>query len=160
MTLSVGFVGNKGTHLASRLTPWDKMPPQYLPLGSTLICTGGVVCPANPDQSLNPTSLLFSPIGGPVAQATAPIAAMPVDPATGHHSPFNGFEALYGVNATVGQSLRINPQYAGLHRYYEGLGVSNYDALQVKLDKRFSNGLRSEERRVGKECRSRWSTDQ
>ena len=141
MTLSVGFVGNKGTHLASRLTPWDKMPPQYLPLGSTLICTGGVVCPANPDQSLNPTSLLFSLIGGPVAQATAPIAAMPVDPATGHHSPFQGFEALYGASATVGQSLRINPQYAGLHRYYEGLGVSNYDALQVKLDKRFSNGL-------------------
>src|SRR5206468_3929684 len=102
---------------------------------------GGVVCPANPDQSLNPTSLLFSPIGGPVAQATAPIAAMPVDPATGHHSPFQGFEALYGASATVGQSLRINPQYAGLHRYYEGLGVSNYDALQVKLDKRFSNGL-------------------
>lgn len=146
--LSVAFVGNKGTHLASRLTPWDKMPPQYLPLGNTLVC-GDVVCPANPDPSLNPTSLLFVPIGNPVAQAAAPIAAMPVDPATGHHSPFAGFEngipsagfAGYGSSGTVGQALRINPQYAGLHRYYEGLGVSDYDALQVKLDKRFSNGL-------------------
>ena len=65
---------------------------------------------------------------------------MPVDPATGHHSPFNGFEALYGAGATLAQALRTTPQYAGYHRYYEALGVSNYDALQVKLDKRFSNG--------------------
>ena len=124
--LSVAFVGNKGTHLASRLTPWDKMPPQYLSLGNILV---------------KGTPLLFVPISDPTAQAAAPIAAMPVDPATGNHSPFAGFEALYGTSATVGQSLRINPQYAGLHRYYEGLGVSNYDALQVKLDKRFSHGL-------------------
>ena len=41
----------------------------------------------------------------------------------------------------MGQALRTNPQYQGLHRYYESLGVSTYNALQVKLDKRFSNGL-------------------
>jgi hypothetical protein len=41
----------------------------------------------------------------------------------------------------MGQALRQEPQYQGLHRYYESLGVSTYNALQVKLDKRFSNGL-------------------
>jgi len=122
MTLTVAYVGNTGIHLPSRgLSPMDKMPPQYLKYG---------------DQ-------LMAPIGDPASQALPAIAAMPIDPATGDHSPFNGFEALYagtGVG-TVGQALRTNPQYQGLHRYYESLGVSNYNALQVKLDKRFANGL-------------------
>jgi hypothetical protein len=119
MLLSVAYVGNLGRHLASRVTPWDKMPPQYLSLGNQL----------------------FDPISSPSSQAIPVIAAMPIDPATGNHSPFNGFEALYGSGGNVGQSLRINPQYAGLHRYYEGVGVSAYHSMQIKLDKRFANGL-------------------
>jgi len=144
MVLTAAFVGNEGTHTASRLTPWDKMPPQYLALGSVMASNGT-------------TPLLEANITDAAAQANPAIAAMPIDPNTGHHSPFQGFEALYGgagvlpvgtpagtkgnATPTVGQALLINPQYAGLHRYYEALGVSNYDALQVKLDKRFSNGL-------------------
>ena len=144
MILTVAFVGNEGTHTASRLTPWDKMPPQYIPLGFQFASDGA-------------TPLLQANITDPVAQANPAISSMPIDPNTGHHSPFQGFEALYGgagvmpagtpagthgnSTPTVGQALLINPQYAGLHRYYEALGVSNYDALQVKLDKRFSNGL-------------------
>jgi len=105
---------------------------------------------ANP-SGYNQVSLLGLPIGDPNVQATAPIAAMPLDPTTGHKSPFKGFESLYpttidgggNVNgvATMGQALRTDPQYQGLHRYYESVGVSNYNAMQVKLDKRFSNGL-------------------
>jgi hypothetical protein len=108
----------------------DKMPPQYLTYGNQLASDGA-------------TPLLLAPISDPLVQASAPIAAMPIDPATTRHAPFNGFEALYagtGVG-TMGQALRTNPQYQGLHRYYEALGVSNYSALQIKLDKRFSNGL-------------------
>jgi hypothetical protein len=142
MILTVAFVGNEGTHTASRVTPWDKMPPQYIPLGFV-------------NASDGVTPLLNANIADPVAQVNPAITKMPIDPATGHHSPFQGFEALYGgagslpagatgkgnASPTVGQALYINPQYAGVHRYYEPLGVSNYDALQVKLDKRFSNGL-------------------
>ena len=138
MTLSVAFVGNEGTHLASRLMPWDKLPPQYLPLGSQLFDSGGNPVPAGTSGA---TPLLFEPVGFSQSQAVPAVQSMPVDPATGHHSPFNGFEALYGAGATLAQALRTTPQYAGYHRYYEALGVSNYDALQVKLDKRFSNGL-------------------
>jgi hypothetical protein len=130
MMLSVAYVGNKGTHLASRLTPWDKMPPQYLALGNINVEVNGTATPA-----------LFAPIGNATVQALPVVQAMPVDPTTGDHSPFTGFESLYGSSATLGQSLRTMPQYAGWHRYYEGLGVSDYNALQIKLDKRFSNGL-------------------
>ncbi len=130
MVLSVAYVGNKGTHLASRLMPWDKMPPQYLSLGNINVDVSGTATPA-----------LFAPISNPDVQALPVVQAMPVDPTTGHHSPFTGFESLYGASGTLGQSLRTMPQYAGWHRYYEGVGVSDYNALQVKLDKRFSNGL-------------------
>jgi hypothetical protein len=134
-TLSVGWVGNTGIHLPSRgLTPMDKMPPQYLTYGLQMASDGV-------------TPLLNALIQDPAVQASAPVLAMPIDPATGNHSPFNGFEALYSAKnglagiGTMGQALRTNPQYQGLHRDYEGLGVSTYNALQVKLDKRFSNGL-------------------
>ena len=182
MTLSVGYVGNTGIHLPSRgLVPMDKMPPQYLVYGPTNYCWGGggttglPVAVETPCTSLaNPSkytqvSLLNMPISDPNVQATAPVAAMPLDSAAAEKSPFKGFDALYantsaitdckgsvhpagsptfvdpcgnvyGV-ATMGQSLRTNPQYQGLHRYYESVGVSNYNAMQVKLDKRFSNGL-------------------
>jgi hypothetical protein len=135
MVLTVAFVGNEGTHTASRLTSWDKLPPKYLHLQDAL--------------NVN--------LATPASQAIPEIAALPIDPNTGNHSPFQGFEALYGgagilpagsppgtsgnTAPVVGQALIENPQYTGLHRYYEALGVSNYDALQVKLDKRFSNGL-------------------
>ncbi len=132
MMLSVAYVGNRGTHLPARLTPMDKLPPQYLPLGNTMVNVNGT-----------PTSALLAPINNPAIQALPVVQAMPVDPATGDHSPFAGFEALYAAsgNDTLGQSLRTTPQYIGWHRYYEGDGISDYNALQIQLQKRFSNGL-------------------
>ena len=35
------------------------------------------------------------------ARAAAPVSAMPVDPATGHHVPLNGYEALYLTSVTA-----------------------------------------------------------
>jgi Carboxypeptidase regulatory-like domain/TonB-dependent Receptor Plug Domain/TonB dependent receptor len=124
--LSVAYVGNKGTHLASVLMPTNQMPPQFLPLGSVMI---------------NGTSELFTPISNPTVQALPVVAKMPVDPATMDHSPFAGFQSLWGASATLGQALRLFPQYNNLTNSYEGVGVSNYQALQIKADKRFSNGL-------------------
>ncbi len=132
MVLTVAFVGNKGTHTASRLMNNDKMPLQYLHLGNMVDSDGT-------------TSLLNAPISDPVAQANAP-AKFVVDPLTGNKVPFAGFEAAFqqgnpANEPTLGQGLRTAPQYTGTSRYYEALGVSDYDALQVKLQKRFSNGL-------------------
>lgn len=124
--LDVAYVGNKGTHLQSRLMPTNHMPTQYLSLGD----------------------LLFQNIADPTVQALSVVQAMPLDPATGRHAPFAGYEALLGQRgfATLGQALRTFPQYSEeinsqIRRFYEGVGVSTYHALQVKVDKRFSKGL-------------------
>jgi hypothetical protein len=122
--LDVAYVGTKGTHISSRLGPGNVMPTQYLSFGD----------------------LLYKGISDPSVQALGPVQAMPIDPATGHHSPFAGFEALYGGNATLGQGLRPFPQYTReanfqMRDLMESIGMSNYHALQVQARKRFSQGL-------------------
>ncbi|MDQ2777394.1 MAG: hypothetical protein M3Y57_21120, partial [Acidobacteriota bacterium] len=44
-------------------------------------------------------------------------------------------------NHTVGQSLRPFPQYVNINMPYSPEGISNYNALQLKVTKRYSNGL-------------------
>jgi len=129
--VDVAYVGTKGTHIASRLGAGNVMPTQYLAFGD----------------------LLYKGIADPAVQALPVVQAMPIDPATGHHSPFSaqspgakGFEDLFGGNATLGQSLRPFPQYTReanfqMRDLMEGLGMSNYHALQVQARKRFSQGL-------------------
>ncbi len=41
----------------------------------------------------------------------------------------------------MGQALRLFPQYTAMKRLYEGVGSSGYNALDIKVNKRFSNGL-------------------
>ena len=126
--LSVGWVGNVGVHLPSEVDPSNEMPPQYLAYGNLPGLNGS-------------GSALLSPVGDANAQALAPIAAMPVDPATGNHSPFPGFEKAFGGGATLGQALKIFPQYSSIIRQYETAGTSTYHALVITANKRFSNGL-------------------
>ncbi len=53
--------------------------------------------------------------------------------AAGVKSPYPGF------NSSIAQALRPYPQYAGVNNVYELAGFSTYNALQVKLEKRFAN---------------------
>ena len=122
--LDVAYVGNKGTRLQSRLMPTNHLDPRYLSLGD----------------------LLYRDIADPVVQALPVVQRFPMDPSTGHHVPFVGFESLMAGVTTLGQALRPTPQYlqefqSQNRRLYEGTGASTYHALQVKLDKRFSRGL-------------------
>jgi hypothetical protein len=124
--LDVAYVGNKGTHLQSRLMPTNQMPTQYLSFGD----------------------MLFQNIADSTVQALSVVREMPIDPATGRHAPFAGYEALFGQRdfASLGQALRPFPQYgeepnSQIRRIFEGTGVSTYHALQVRVDKRFSEGL-------------------
>ena len=119
LKLDVAYIGTKGTHLPSWVVPTDNMPPQYLAYGN----------------------LLQDPIGAAAAQALAPVQAFPVDPASGNHSPFAGFESVLGGNATLSQALRQYPQYNQVRRPPETAGDSTWNALRVNLNKRFSNGL-------------------
>ena len=122
--LDVAYVGNKGTRLQSRLIPTNHIDPRHLPLGD----------------------MLHRDISDPVVQALSVVQSFPVDPATGHHVPFVGFETYLAGATTLGQALRPTPQYleesnSQNRRFYEGTGKSTYHALQAKIDKRFSRGL-------------------
>ncbi len=146
ITLGVNYLENTGVHLASLLMPTTQMPPQYLSLGNIMDCNGTVCTAAeiaNPPAGVTPTPLLNAPLSDPLAQQY--LSGQPIDPATGNHSPFPGFEALWNANnpsnLILGKALSINPQYNSLDRGYEGVATSTYNALQVKAEKRFSNGL-------------------
>jgi hypothetical protein len=68
----------------------------------------------------------------------------PTVAALGFKPPFPQFQALLGPNATLGQSLRMFPQYTGVgqvSQYEDYSGNSTYNALILKGTKRFSGGL-------------------
>ena len=65
----------------------------------------------------------------------------PAVAALGFKPPFPSFKALLGGNATLGQSLRLFPQYTGLRVGQDRNGNSTYHALILGINKRFSDGL-------------------
>ena len=90
--------------------------------------------------------LLFDDIANPAVQALPVVQAFPVDPVSGNHVPFLGFESIMAGATSLGQALRPFPQYgqednSQIRRFYEGTGLSTYHALQLKVEKRFSRGL-------------------
>jgi hypothetical protein len=127
MLLKIAYVGNRGTRLQSRIDVNDEMPDYDL---SLVIPTGEGGIQAAFQQPLTDSRVQALPV----------VQKMGIDPATGNHSPFQGFEALL-PGTTLGQALKPFPQYTGVRRLYEGDGQSNYDSLQVNLNKRMSNGL-------------------
>lgn len=63
--------------------------------------------------------------------------------AAGFRAPFANFVQLLGPNATLGQSLRMFPQYTGVGggSWQQYNGNSTYNALILKVTKRFAGGL-------------------
>ncbi len=98
MLLTVAYVGNHGTRLQSRIDVNDEMPPQYLsatiPYSSANSSCPAADTPAVPNgpHATLPCAAFPQQISNPLSQALPAIASMPIDPATGNHSPFPGFE--------------------------------------------------------------------
>jgi len=65
-----------------------------------------------------------------IGAGTCPNAA-----AKGVHSPFPGFDG------SVAQALRPFPQYTTINDFYQPTGYGVYHAFQLRLQKRYSNGL-------------------
>ncbi|MFN0100605.1 MAG: carboxypeptidase regulatory-like domain-containing protein [Bryobacteraceae bacterium] len=67
----------------------------------------------------------------------------PAVAAAGFRAPFANFKQLLGGQATLGQALRVFPQYTGVTTggMMNHSGNSTYHALIVKATKRFSGGL-------------------
>jgi hypothetical protein len=129
LALEISYVANKGTRLP--IHPEALGYPLYNMNDPAILALGAAALQARIDSA--------------TAQALPVIQAMPIDPATGHHSPFPGFEALYRTasgTTNVAQALRPYPQYMTV--FWRGGfpgGNSIYHSLQTKLEKRFSNGL-------------------
>ena len=96
----------------------------------------GIHLPAqlNPINQLSPSYLsLGSTLG---LAATDPAAA-----AAGIRIPYSNFLNNFGGSATVLQALRPYPQYSNIFNNFDESGSSLYDALQVQVEKRYTNGL-------------------
>lgn len=94
-------------------------------VGSKGTRLGSNLSPENqlPVSNLRLGQLLFANINSPEARA----AGIPI--------PYAGF------NGSVAQALRPYPQYAGITRPHQAEGHSTYHAYQMRVEKRFSDGL-------------------
>ena len=61
--------------------------------------------------------------------------------AAGFTTPYKNFVNDFGGGATVAQALQPYPQYSYIMNNFEGAGTTYYQAAQVELDKRFTDGL-------------------
>ena len=74
-----------------------------------------------------------SVLGQPLNSAAGLASGVPV--------PYANFYADNGANATVLQALRPYPQFASIFNNFDMSGSALYNALQVQLQKRYTNGL-------------------
>jgi len=61
--------------------------------------------------------------------------------AAGFTPPYATFAADWGAGATLAQALKLYPQYYSVGVYSDNPGNSSYNALFIKVEKRFANGL-------------------
>ncbi len=116
LVVEAAYIGNKAAWLntGSNLINYNAVSPAKL----ASLGLGDLTNPAT-------LSLLNATITSPLAVAA------------GFKLPYVGFP----TNGTVLQSLRPYPQFSSIGSLWAPLGDSWYDALQVKLTKRFSHGL-------------------
>ncbi len=115
LALDVTYVGNRGM--------WWQAPGllnlNAIPF-SRLTAVG--LDPGNPSDM----SLLTQPLSSPAVVARGL-----------NRLPYPGFP----VSQSLGQALRPFPQFTTINAYWDPLGDTWYEALQVKATKRFSHGL-------------------
>jgi len=111
---SAGYIGSKGDRLKSNFTRLNALPIDALRLGNPLLRTP--LAAVTPEQRRYAASVGFN---------------LPTDP----NAVFPGF------NGSVYQALRPFPQYNQISNLVESRGESWYNALQLKLDRRYAQGL-------------------
>ncbi len=86
------------------------------------------------NDQLNPVELKYGSLLGESVTSPDAIAA-------GIQIPYPTFVSEFGGGATVEQALRPFPQYHQVFDMYEHDGLARYNAMQMELEKRFSNGV-------------------
>jgi len=88
----------------------------------------------NPINQINPSYLSLGALLGMPVNSPQAIAA-------GIKIPYAGFLNDFGGSATVLQALRPYPQYAGIFNNFDDTGSALYNAAQIQVEKRYTNGL-------------------
>ncbi|HEX9959850.1 MAG TPA: TonB-dependent receptor, partial [Pyrinomonadaceae bacterium] len=115
MVGSVGYIGHRADRLRSNFGRLNALPLNTLRLGFPILTKN-------------------------VNDLTAADRAYAAS--VGVSLPANSNAVYPNFNGNVAQALRPFPQYGtNIENYLESQGVSNYNALQLKLDRRFSQGL-------------------
>ncbi|HKP13144.1 MAG TPA: TonB-dependent receptor [Blastocatellia bacterium] len=112
--LSVGYIGHKADRLKSNFARLNAVPFEALKLG-------------------------FPLLGKPLADVTT--AERQYAASVGVTLPSSPNAVFAGFNGSVAQSLKPFPQYGRINNLLESKGESWYNALQVKVDRRFSSGI-------------------
>ena len=90
---------------------------------------------------LNPINQLPNQYLSLGATLLGSLVTSPAAIAAGIKSPYPNFVNDFGSGATVLQALRPYPQYAGIFNNFDDSASSLYNAAQVQLEKRYTNGL-------------------
>ncbi|HKY04351.1 MAG TPA: hypothetical protein VJQ56_05655, partial [Blastocatellia bacterium] len=112
--VSIGYIGHKGTRLKSNFERLNAIPLEALRLGFPLL--------TKPLADVTPAERAYA------ASVGVPLPANP-------NAVFAGF------NGNVAQALKPFPQYGIINNQLESQGQSWYNALQIKVERRFTNGL-------------------
>ena len=126
--LSVAYIGNRGTHLVSRLDNPDQVDPKFLGLGCIL--TEAWTATVNRASCSSPVT----------PQSELQALGFGKD-ANGFFSPYANFLNDVGSGQRLNQALRPFPQVFGVTNNFDLSGVDHYNALQTQVQKRFSDGL-------------------
>ncbi len=113
---SIGYIGSKATRLRSDFARLNALSPDALRLGA---------------------AFLNSPLSAILSNANALGYARDL----GINIPTSTNAVFPGFNGTVAQSLREFPQYGNINNLLESQGTADYNALQLKLDRRFAAGF-------------------
>ncbi|HVF51726.1 MAG TPA: carboxypeptidase-like regulatory domain-containing protein [Pyrinomonadaceae bacterium] len=113
---SIGYIGHKATRLRSNFRRLNGLPFNALRLGFPVLnmSLAGALADAN-------IVSFAQSVGVPLPSST--------------NAVFPGF------NGTVAQALKPYPQYNRINNLLESQGRSDYNAMQAKLERRFSQGI-------------------
>ena len=112
--VSVGYIGHKGDRLKSNFARLNAVPLDALKLG-------------------------FPLLNKPLANVTG--AERQYAASVGVPLPASPNAVFAGFGGSVAQSLKPFPQYGRINNLLESKGESWYNALQIKVDRRFSSGI-------------------
>lgn len=130
---SIGYIGHRDTRLRSNFGRLNALPLNYLKLGYPVLSA--------PLGRIDPTNTNTNPQNGPVYDPVFAAATRSFAQSAGIALPATRNSVFTGFDSSIAQALKPFPQYNNIDNYLESQGQSRYNALQLKLDRRFSQGF-------------------